>query len=142
MKLKYLILPLLFIFLSGMCNGIMDTIDHHWDISVFNCLTESDFKAWLGNYNDYDVGDHWYRFLVITYAAEDAWHCAKAFMGLFAILSFIAFSNRNYYLLPHLYTHILWFRIKRLYIYALILVSMWGAGKELFYKIILLQSTW
>ena len=125
---KYLLLSLLFIFLSGAANGTMDTLVHHFDTSIF-----PDHKWFQGHY--FDIDGKWYSYLGFTYMFEDAWHFFKGLMGLFAILSF-------YYYVKDIHNRF----IKNFNLYSklscLALIIFWWIGKELFYSILLLQSTY
>ena len=128
-------IPMVLMFLSGASDGIMDTIAHHWDISIFSTFPDSDLKQWLKGHF-FDIDGTWYSWLGFTYAIEDGWHFAKGLMWLFAGLTFfysmiiavqaeiVQWAKQEYGRKIYLF----------LIIYLIMLWMNWWIGKLVFYE--------
>lgn len=67
-------LSCLFIALAAICNSIMDTIAHHWHISVFRAIKNDAIREWFGGKE-------------LWFDTFDGWHTAKRGMLLFFFLA-------------------------------------------------------
>ena len=93
----------LFLILAAICNAIMDTITHHWDISIFDKppeeITKYDFwwnpdYSWINKYVNKDSHNKIRKicFGLFDRPFTDAWHTFKSLMIVFIILSILTFD--------------------------------------------------
>lgn len=127
-----LIISFLFISLAAICNAIMDTITHHWDISIFDEaegeITKRDMwwnpdYSWINKYLDKnpEKGLKKIFFGLFDKPFTDAWHTFKSLMIIFIVLSIITFN----------YSLAIWYE----YIIAFIIYGiLWNLIFNLFYN--------
>lgn len=66
--------------LSGFCKAVQDTLDHHYQSSVFEPLSANYWNpeiSWKNKYRDWDAGDQRAAFIgatTILVSLTDAWH--------------------------------------------------------------------
>jgi hypothetical protein len=105
---KALVIILLLIFTAGMAKGVSDTLQFHYEKSVFaNIQNEQWWNpdiSWKNKYRDYDNGDTREAYLgsrTLFVWLTDAWHLAQTIetlgwvLALLAIIRFGYLSIRN-----------------------------------------------
>jgi len=102
-----MILSFLFIALASICNAIMDVIDHHYYISIFNKSTIKSMQywnpsdSWRNKYINRDASQGRKRFLKfkkfkgfkVHPSFTDEWHLMKSLMSIFLCLSISCYSG-------------------------------------------------
>lgn len=113
-------ISLIFFSLAAICNAVMDTLVHHYYVSVFRKMKNSSFwnpeKSWLHAI-----------YLPHTKYKLDAWHLFKSGMIVMITLSIITFDK-----------YIIWFNAWWFYSFILIIYgTIWNLTFNLFYNKIL-----
>lgn len=96
-------ISLFLIIIAAICNAIMDTLFHHYGISIFN-KSKSLFwsnpytTSWLNKYVDRDVKKGLIKYKILFFKIEkpaaftDAWHFFKSLMIITIILSIVFYK--------------------------------------------------
>jgi len=139
---------MLCIFLSGFCNAIMDTVDHHFHDSIFSLIENfnkrmwwNESQGWLNKYNNRDMrlGRRKIEVLGLRFnypvQLTDAWHFFKTLM-----LVFCSFGIAEGILYYTLFPLVAWYW----YILgcAIVFCISWVLGFNLGYNKLLLKKTW
>ena len=123
-KSRWQILLLAFILfsLAGAMNAVMDTLDHHFSISIFAGLNDQWWNPALSWHNKYD-----YSFTFNITQISDGWHLFKTMM-LATIIYTSIFTGRRVVI-----------TIGRIIVYTVIYGLAWNLSFNLFYNTILLK---
>jgi len=89
---------LLFICLAAICNAIMDTLSHHYPVSIFKYKDKQWWDPSVSWRNKYNLGKVYlgrrkFNGLIIPVFLTDAWHLFKQLMIVFIFLSIVTFEN-------------------------------------------------
>jgi hypothetical protein len=121
---------LIFLSLAAICNAIMDTLQFHFETSVFSKLNKNYWNPNISWRNKYINGDIKLGRIKILWIFDkpvmltDAWHLFKSLMITFLFLSIFTFNIKlNYW-----YTILILFAVYKV---------IWGIYFEAFYKFIL-----
>ena len=122
-------LSILFFILAGASEGVMDTLQFHYDSSRFYNLNNKTFWnpqiSWVNKYknNDPKMGEKFLGSTTIFVGLTDAWHLFKLFrnLSIFTGIFFIAIIPSS---------------IITIFIYILIIRIVFGLSFSLFYKIL------
>jgi hypothetical protein len=122
-------LSILFFILAGASEGVMDTLQFHYDSSRFYNLNNKTFWnpqiSWVNKYknNDPKMGEKFLGSTTIFVGLTDAWHLFKLFrnLSIFTGIFFIAIIPSS---------------IITMFIYILIIRIVFGLSFSLFYKIL------
>jgi hypothetical protein len=116
-----LLLSLIFFALAAGMNAVMDTLTHHFSISIFAGLNDQYWNPAISWTNK-----NTYSFPLNIVQISDAWHLFKTLMLITIIYNFI-FTGRR--------VVITW---GRLIIYTILYGLAWNLSFDLFYDIILI----
>lgn len=92
----YTIIPIIIYCLSGICDAIMDTLSHHFDISIFkdkNKLFWNPSISWKNKYIDGDPKNGLVKWKILSIFVTkpvqltDAWHFLKTMREIFNALA-------------------------------------------------------
>lgn len=85
---------LIYLFLAGVCNGLMDIVKDKFDESVFKNFNRKFWDGKTSDRNKYVLGDStrgrkkfFFNLIPIPVVFTDAWHFFKGFMTLFIVLA-------------------------------------------------------
>jgi len=134
----YTIIPIIIYCLSGICDAIMDTLSHHYNISIFkdkNQLFWNPLFSWKNKYVDGNPKNGLVKWKIFTIFVTkpvqltDAWHFLKMIREIFNALAIVLAGviTFNYGIL-FLLSYLLILGITRNYIFSL------------FYDIILIKK--
>ena len=112
----YTIIPIIIYCLSGICDAIMDTLSHHYNISIFkdkNQLFWNPLFSWKNKYVDGNPKNGLVKWKIFTIFVTkpvqltDAWHFLKMIREIFNALAivlagFITFNYGIMFLLSYL----------------------------------------
>lgn len=143
----YYALILIFFALAGMCNAIMDTLDHHHDKSIFskfkrNTMWWNFHEGWRNKYIDRDPKKgrvKWIGNINKPVQITDAWHFFKMLMIVFAAASVvIALLNPHVMYLVKFSDS--WNYIANVILHMLVMGSVRNLTFSLFYNRLLIIS--
>jgi hypothetical protein len=90
-------LGLLFIFLAGVCNSIMDVLSFRYEISIFNKLDNDKWFnpkiSWKNKWKDDFKSEKFLGSSTVFVMFIDAWHFFKFLMLSFIVLSIIFYTT-------------------------------------------------
>jgi hypothetical protein len=96
MNIYHSIIPIVIYCLSGICDAIMDTLSHHFDISIFkdkNQLFWNPSISWKNKYIDGDPKNGLVKWKILSIFVTkpvqltDAWHFLKTIREIFNVLA-------------------------------------------------------
>ncbi len=130
-------ISLFFFVLAAICNSVMDTLEHHFDNSIFRKLNPffwNPVYSWCNKYIDRD-GHKGHRKIKGTNidfpdALTDGWHLFKMLMIVFLALSVITFE-------PYYFIANYWLRSA---VYLLIYGTAWNCTFSIFYNKLLIKK--
>ncbi|WP_020527913.1 hypothetical protein [Flexithrix dorotheae] len=104
------LLTVVMVFLAGMSNGVMDTLQFHYGKSIFNNSVkfEQEFWnpdiSWKNKYQDFpkDKSPRFPGSITIFVWLTDGWHFFQAAMLIFFLLSIILYKNQRSYIIRFL----------------------------------------
>jgi hypothetical protein len=131
--------------IAGFLNSVMDTVDHHFPISVFDWIKEpkwriwfNENKGWLNKFNNRDQNQGLRKIKILGFSftrpiqISDSWHHFKMWM-----IVFCALSSLEYYVMSKIVD------VALLPLYAFVLFGLcWILGFNLGYDKLLLKKTW
>ncbi|MCC7514524.1 MAG: hypothetical protein IT212_07510 [Bacteroidia bacterium] len=121
-----------FVFIAGACKAVMDTLQFHYDDSIFESPNDRYWDAslsWRNKYKNKDVeqGEKFWGSTTIFVALTDGWHLFQALFLGFIFLSIVTYN-------PILNYEVKW--LSMLFDYCLLRV-IFGLSFNLFYYKIL-----
>jgi hypothetical protein len=125
-----MVYSLIFLSLAAICNAVMDTLQFHFETSVFSELNKNYWNPNISWKNKYVNGDTKLGRIKILWIFDkpviltDAWHLFKSLMITFLFLSIFTFNIKLNY----------WYTILILFV---VYKVIWGIYFEAFYKLIL-----
>lgn len=137
-ELARMIFPLLLIFVSGVANGVMDTLQFHYSSSVF-ATWSPEWQSWLdpskswvmkwqiGNEGQVILKERFWGSSTWFSFTTDAWHCAK-------------FIYQNSLIAAFAYTITIWVvqaQLKHFIIVFMVIKALQMCGFTLFYDFLL-----
>lgn len=94
---------IIMVFLSAICNAVMDTLSHHHSTSVFKkhnsgFWADANLVSWKNKYinNDPVQGRRKFLGIIIPVQFTDAWHFFKSLMIILFALSVVFYSQIIY----------------------------------------------
>jgi len=125
-----MVYSLIFLVLAAISNSVMDTLQFHFETSVFSELNKNYWNPNISWRNKYINGDTKLGRIKILWIFDkpvlltDAWHLFKSLMITFLFLSIFTFNIKLNY----------WYTILILFV---VYKVIWGIYFEAFYKFIL-----
>jgi len=89
-------ISLIFFCLAAICNAVMDTLVHHFGISVFQKLNPQFWWpeiSWKNKYVDFDPAKGHKKLMIDSFS--DGWHVFKTLMIVFICLSIVTYDFFN-----------------------------------------------
>lgn len=86
------------LFVAGLCNGVMDVLQFHFNSSIFKILPQKFWNpeiSWKNKYKDCDPlkgRKKWFGLIPVPVVLTDAWHMYKGYMTFFICCSVVFYK--------------------------------------------------